>query len=175
MNPLRSLHRSPAATVAALPSDPVAPAAECARLRPMTTVPSSSSSDTRKSAGERIAVVVVLAGMTKYRPIARRTATFAALPMPPPSSAPGGETVIRWLGIGDCFLYYTPQQEKKRKRKISSKDSRGTWGKGKGKGEAVEWGGKIVGEWKVGREKEQPKGRVEVRTHLLKFGLAAPL
>jgi hypothetical protein len=63
--------------------------------------------------------------MTKYRPIALRTAAFAAPPIPPLSSAPGGETVIRWLGIGDCFLYYTPQQEKKtEEKKISSKDSR---------------------------------------------------
>jgi hypothetical protein len=41
----------------------------------------------------------------------------------------------------------------------------------------MEWGGKIVGEWKFGREKEleRSESRVEVRTHLLKFGLAAPL
>jgi hypothetical protein len=116
MYPLRSLHRSPPAAVAELPSDPVAPAAECARLRPMTTLPSSSSSETRTSARAGVAVVtvvvVVLAGMTKYRPIAWRTAAFAAPPMPPPSSAPGGETAIRWLGIGDCLLYYTPHRKK---------------------------------------------------------------
>lgn len=112
--PLRSLHRSPAVGVVALPSDLVTPVAECARFRPMTTLPSSSPSETRASAGAGVAVIAVavvdLAGMMKYLPIARRTAAFAVPPMPPLSSTSGRETVIRWLGIGDSFLYYTPQQ-----------------------------------------------------------------
>ena len=121
MYPLLSLHRSPAAVVAEhLSGDPVASTAECARLRPMTTLPSSSSSETRTSTGAGVAaavvvvvVVVVLAGMMKYRPIVRRTVAFAAPPTSPPSGAPSREIVIRWLGIGDCFLYYMHQQENK--------------------------------------------------------------
>lgn len=156
MYPLRSLTRSPVA---------VAPAAECARLRPMTTPPSSSSSETGTSAGVDVvvvAVVIVLAGMTKYRPIALRTAAFAAPPIPPPSSAPGEESLIRWLGIGDCFLYYTPQQGKKKRveeEKISSTDSsnkgKGEWEKEKGNGKALDgwrssWenGKFILGGWR---------------------------
>jgi hypothetical protein len=153
MYPLRSLHRSPAAAVAVLLSDPVAPAAECVRLRPMTTLPSSSSSETRTSAGGGVAVaavvVVVLAGMTKYRPIARRTSAFAAPPMPPPSSAPGEETVIRWLGIGDCFLYYMPQQEKNgRENQLKGLEGQGHGGKGKGKGKG--WNG-VGRSWENGK------------------------
>jgi hypothetical protein len=125
----------------------------------MTTLPSSSSSETRISARARVAVVAVVgvvpAGMTKYRPIVRRTAAFAAPPIPPPTNAPGGETVIRWLGIGDCFLYYIPQQKKKWKRKnqLNVLEGHGHGGKGKveKEGEGVEWsgGGNIVGQWKV--------------------------
>ena len=169
MYPLRSLHRSPPAAVAELPFDPVAPAVECARLRPMITPPSASSSPTGICAGAGVAVVVVLAGMTKYLPIERRTAASAAPPMPPPSSAPGGETVIRWLGIGDCFLYYASQQEgKKCKREISSR-TRGTQASEKGKREKgrgrVGGGGRIVGEWKVrlARGEKGTVGRVERR------------
>lgn len=183
MYPLRSLHRSPPAAVAELPFDPVAPAVECARLRPMITPPSASSSPTGICAGAGVAVVVVLAGMTKYLPIERRTAASAAPPMPPPSSAPGGETVIRWLGIGDCFLYYASQQEgKKGKREISSR-TRGTQASEKGKrekgrgrvGGGGEDRGRMESSFGAGGERNSGKGRAEVRTHLLKFGLTVPL
>lgn len=105
--PLRSLTRSPAVGEPPSDPDPVAPAAECARLRPIITPPSSSSSETRNSArsGVVAAAVIVSTGRTKYRPIELCIAAFAAPPIPPLSSALGGETAIRWLGIGDCFLY----------------------------------------------------------------------
>jgi hypothetical protein len=113
------LLRSPAA---ALLSDPDAASfapdiAACARLRPMTTLPSPSPSET--SAGSAAAavfvVVVFLEGITKYRPIALRTAAFAAPPMPAPPGCVlvlvaiviGSETDRWWPGTGEHFLYYT--------------------------------------------------------------------
>jgi hypothetical protein len=117
------------------------PPAEWERLRPITTLSSSPTLETRTSAGAVAVVVAVVAaavleGTIKYRPIARRTAAFAVPPISP-SNDPGGETGIRWLGIGDCFLYYAPP--KKREEELSSSDSV-TGNKGEGK-----WGGDRVG------------------------------
>ena len=110
-------------------------------MRPMSTLPFSSPSETGTSAGAGVAVVVVLAGMTKYRPIALRTVAFAAPPMPPLSRDPGGETVTRWLGIGDCFLYYTPQQGGRKKKGRGKKNQLEGQGRNGGNGGKGRWNG----------------------------------
>jgi hypothetical protein len=129
--PLRSPHPSPAA---ALPFDMSGPNTERARLRPITTRPSPSPSETRMSTGAAVAaavvVVVVVRGITKYRPIARRTASFAALPIPPSSTGVGTE--VRPCAVGR-FLYYMNAHGKQKTH--HSREGRGGGG---GKGES--WG-----------------------------------
>ena len=107
-----------------------APDTECVRLRPITTRPSSSPAETRISAGTAgtvIVVVDVVWGITKYRPIAERTAAFAALPIPPSSTV---------VVVGDeRFLYCQrnktkhgkPKEKEKKKKNLPPRE---WWGVG---------------------------------------------
>jgi hypothetical protein len=101
--PLRSPHRSPAPALPFDDAPPVAPDIECARLRPTTACVSPYPLETRTSAGTAAVVVAVVLGITKYRPIARRTAPFAALAMPLSSMA--GVAMGPRLNAGERFLY----------------------------------------------------------------------
>jgi hypothetical protein len=132
--PLRSPHRSPAA--AALPFDaaaPVAPDIECARFRPTTACASPFPLWTKTSAGAAVVVVVVVLGMTKYRPIARRTAPFAALAMPP-SSIVGVVTGPLFIA-GGRFLYYIHICTKNSAHE--GRKGEGAWAHGGGPGAGV--------------------------------------
>ena len=174
MYPLRSLHRS-----AAPPSDAAAAApdiAACARLRPMTTSPSPSPSEPSTSAGTASAIAVfvfvvvvvdnrVLEGITKYRPIARRTAALATPPTPPPSppSIPdgglGGEADgALWPGTGERFLFYICPSKEETDTQLSTRSRER---RGEKKGERS-----VEDSYRVGKE---------VRTHCLEFRLTAPL
>jgi hypothetical protein len=67
-----------------------------------------------------VVVVVVELGMTKYCPIARRTAPFAALAMPP--SIIVGAVTSPPFNAGGRFLYY---MRHKRKENVSASENRG--------------------------------------------------
>jgi hypothetical protein len=130
--PLRSPHRSPALP---LPFDAAAPDIECVRFRPTIACFSPSPLEgTRTSAGTVVVIVVEL-GMTKYCPIARRTAPFAALAMPP--SIIVGAVTSPPFNAGGRFLYYMCVCDTKKKKKKNSAHARyrgGARGEG-GKGE----------------------------------------